>query len=262
MVSTSILSLRNVSKTFTRGAVSITALRDISLELHQGEFVALCGPSGSGKSSLLNIAGLTDVPSLGEVFIAGERAPTSHVEALTELRKKQIGFVFQYFNLLSSLSALENIATTLLLNEVPWRDARLQALELLELLGLAGRADHLPEELSGGEMQRVALGRAIAHRPKLLLADEPTGNLDSKTTAEILGLFDRLNEEGRTIILVTHEDDVAARAKRVVRLRDGRLQSDVSNSPEVRKAAAEHAIANLPSEDDTPLDAVNTTVEA
>jgi putative ABC transport system ATP-binding protein len=223
MVSSSILSLRNVSKTFTRGAMSVTALRDVSLNLEQGEFVALCGPSGSGKSSLLNIAGLTDVPSAGEVFIAGERAPTAHAEALTQLRKKQIGFVFQYFNLLSSLSALENIATTLLLNDVPWRDARLKALDLLERLGLRDRADHLPEELSGGEMQRVALGRAIAHQPKLLLADEPTGNLDSVTGDSVLTLLCDIAKQGTAVLMVTHSERAAARCDRALHLLDGKL---------------------------------------
>ncbi len=185
--------------------------------------MALCGPSGSGKSSLLNIAGLTEAPSEGEVFLAGERAPFSNEEALTAMRKKSIGFVFQYFNLLSSLSALENVATTLLLNEVPWNEARRQALELLGRVGLSARAHHFPEELSGGEMQRVALARAIAHRPKLLLADEPTGNLDSVTGDGVLSLLQEVAKEGTAILMVTHSDRAASHCDRRLNLLDGKL---------------------------------------
>jgi putative ABC transport system ATP-binding protein len=218
-----VLTLKNVSKTFSRGTLSVVALQDVSLELRGGEFVALCGPSGSGKSSLLNIAGLTEAPSEGEVFLAGERAPFSNEEALTAMRKKSIGFVFQYFNLLSSLSALENVATTLLLNEVPWNEARRQALELLGRVGLSARAHHFPEELSGGEMQRVALARAIAHRPKLLLADEPTGNLDSVTGDGVLSLLQEVAKEGTAILMVTHSDRAASHCDRRLNLLDGKL---------------------------------------
>ena len=219
----SVLSLQEISKTFKRGEASVPALQDVSVELKAGEFVALCGPSGSGKSTLLSIAGLTESPSGGEAFLLGERVPFSDLSRLTEIRREKIGFVFQYFNLLSSLSALENIATTLLLNSVSWGEARVRAAQLLSELGLSSRANHLPEELSGGEMQRVALARAIAHRPALLLADEPTGNLDSTTGEVVLSILRSIAKQGTAVLMVTHSERAAAHCDRSLYLLDGKL---------------------------------------
>jgi putative ABC transport system ATP-binding protein len=255
-------SIRDLKKEYVLKGETVRALRGVSFDVPEGDYVAIMGPSGSGKSTLLNMFGCLDKPTSGELYLGTENVAKMTDDQLAEIRSRRIGFVFQAYNLIQQLTVVENIQVPLYYQGRLGPKERKRCVELANMVGLGNRLSHRPTQLSGGQQQRVAIARSLVNDPYFMLADEPTGNLDSKTTAEILGLFDRLNEEGRTIILVTHEDDVAARAKRVVRLRDGRLQSDVSNSPEVRKAAAEHAIANLPSEDDTALDAVNTTVEA
>jgi putative ABC transport system ATP-binding protein len=204
----------------------VTALHSVDLRVERGEFVAIMGPSGSGKSTLMNIVGCLDVPSRGRFSLDGVDVRTLDEAALAQVRLRKIGFVFQSFNLIPRTSALSNVELPLIYQGVKPKDRRPRALAALEAVGLADRADHLPSELSGGQQQRAAVARALVSDPALLLADEPTGNLDSTSTAEVMALFAKLHAEGRTVVLITHEDEVAAYASRVVRLRDGRLQSD------------------------------------
>ena len=236
-------------KVYRKGGYETVALGGIDLVIYSGEFIAIMGPSGSGKSTFFNMVGALDTPTSGRILIDEVDVAQLTAVELAFVRSRKIGYIFQQYNLIPYLTALENVTTALHFAGIPADEARGRGMEVLRLVGLGDRWSHRPLEMSGGQQQRVAIARSLVNDPYFMLADEPTGNLDSKTTAEILGLFDRLNEEGRTIILVTHEDEVAARAKRVVRLRDGKLQSDVTNSPEVRKAAALHALANLPVEE-------------
>ena len=221
-----LIELRGVGKTYARGSASVAALRDVHLRVARGEWVAITGPSGSGKSTLLSILGLLDRPSEGEYLLGGESAAALDDRTASRLRNKSVGFVFQSFHLIPELTVVENVETPLLYAGVPERDWRARALRCLERVRLLHRAEHRPAELSGGEAQRAAVARALACEPALLLADEPTGNLDSGTGEQIAGLLRELNADGRTVVLVTHNDALAARSPRVVRLVDGRVVAD------------------------------------
>ena len=218
-----VLELREVRKTYATGAAAVEALRGINLVVQQGEYVAVMGPSGSGKSTLMHIIGCLDWPSYGQYLLQGNDVSRMDERRLAQIRNREIGFVFQQFNLLPSLSALRNVELPLIYAGVRLSERRARAREALTLVGLADRVDHRPGELSGGQQQRVSIARALVTNPALLLADEPTGNLDSTSTADVLGLFDGLHAEGRTIVLITHEHDVAARAGRAAYMFDGEL---------------------------------------
>jgi putative ABC transport system ATP-binding protein len=223
---TPLVRAEGIEKVYRNGDVPVAALRGVSLELGPGAFVAIMGASGSGKSSFMNIMGCLDRPSKGTYLLDGEDVSRLSRDALARARGRSIGFVFQGFNLLPRTSALENVELPMLYQGVSARERRLRAEEALERVGLGGRLDHTPAQLSGGQQQRVAVARALVNRPKLLLADEPTGNLDSTTSAEVMGIFQRLNDEGLTILLVTHEPDIAEHARRVLTFRDGLILSD------------------------------------
>jgi putative ABC transport system ATP-binding protein len=226
----SVVALDNVGKVYDTGEVKVAALRGVSLSVFRGEFVAIVGASGSGKSTLMNIIGCLDRPTTGSYRLDGEDVGRLDRVTLAHVRNKKLGFVFQGFNLLKRQSAVENVELPLLYAGVSPRERRKRALEVLDLVGLAHRASHTPNQLSGGQQQRVAIARALVNRPQLLLADEPTGNLDSQTSAEVLAEFDRLSREhGQTIIMVTHEPEVAGHAARVITVRDGRIASDESS---------------------------------
>ena len=221
------IQLREVERNYPIGDTVVRALRGVDLDVSKGEYVAIMGASGSGKSTLMNLLGCLDSPSKGEYRLDGIGVHELDDDALADVRNRRIGFVFQSFNLLPRLNALGNVGLPLVYRDVP-RDLRNQAArKALETVGLGDRTEHRPNEMSGGQMQRAAIARALVSDPAILLADEPTGNLDSTTSAEIMGLFDRLHEEGRTVVLVTHEDDIAAHARRRIRLHDGRVVEDV-----------------------------------
>jgi putative ABC transport system ATP-binding protein len=221
-----LIQLTDVVKVYDMGAVAVLALDGISLEVDKGEYMAIMGPSGSGKSTLMNIIGCLDTPTEGTYRLNGQLVNQMSDDQLARIRNQEIGFVFQTFNLLPRATALENVEVPLIYAGVPRRERHQRAKEMLERVGLGDRLHHQPNELSGGQRQRVAIARALVNNPSLLLADEPTGNLDSRTGAEIMELFDRLNQEGHTIVLVTHEEDIAAHARRIVRLRDGKILDD------------------------------------
>ncbi len=220
---TPILRLDDVGKVYRSGSLEVAAVRGVSLTVEAGEFVAIMGPSGSGKSTLMHVIGCLDTPTSGTYLLAGEDVSTMDESALAEVRNRRIGFVFQQFNLLSTMSAWRNVELPLVYAGVPRAERRRRAVDALARVGLADRVDHRPGELSGGQQQRVSVARALVTDPQLILADEPTGNLDSTATADVLDLFDELQAQGRTIVLITHEHDVAARAQREVHMRDGRL---------------------------------------
>lgn len=215
-----------VRKTYQMGAETVYALRDISFRVVQNEYLAIMGPSGSGKSTLLNILGCLDTPSAGQYVLDGEAVSAMKGDALAEVRNRKIGFVFQTFNLLSRATALQNVELPLIYTGMSRRQRRERAKATLDRVGLADRMTHRPNELSGGQRQRVAIARALVNAPAILLADEPTGNLDTRTGDEILTIFDHLHQQGQTVLVVTHEEDVARRTLRVVRLRDGRIERD------------------------------------
>jgi putative ABC transport system ATP-binding protein len=223
-----VIQLAGIHKVYRTGEVDVHAVQGVSLEILPGEFVAVMGSSGSGKSTLMNMIGCLDRPTGGSYFLDGLDVSTLNRDQRATIRNDKIGFVFQGFNLLSRTTALENVEMPMLYNHkrVAAAEQRLRAEQALELVGLAQRADHKPNQLSGGQQQRVAIARALVNRPSLLLADEPTGNLDSQTSIEIMGVFQKLNDSGITIVMVTHELDVARYTKRMVILRDGRILSD------------------------------------
>ncbi len=241
-------SIRSLKKEYVLKSETVRALRGVSFDVPEGDYVAIMGPSGSGKSTLLNLLGCLDQPSAGELFLGEDNVAKMTDDQLADIRSRRIGFVFQSYNLIQQLTVVENIQVPLYYQGKLGPAERKRCIDLAARVGLGNRLDHRPNQLSGGQQQRVAIARSLVNDPYFILADEATGNLDSLTTAEILSLFDQLNNEGRTIIMVTHEDDVALRAKRIVRLRDGLLQSDIENSPEERRAAAERALHHVPGE--------------
>ena len=222
----SLIRLDKISRRYQMGTETVHALREVSLEIQRGEYVAIMGPSGSGKSTMMNLVGCLDTPTSGSYQLNGNHVSEMNDNQLAEIRNREIGFVFQTFNLLPRSDALRNVELPLIYAGVPFEERRRTALEALKNVGLADRVHHKPNELSGGQRQRVAVARALVNNPSLILADEPTGNLDSKTGAEILALFAQLSAQGNTIIVVTHEEDVARHAKRIIRLRDGLIAAD------------------------------------
>lgn len=224
-----IIKVRNLKREYKMGEEIVRALRDVSLDINKNEYVALMGPSGSGKSTLMNLLGCLDSPTSGEYFLNGINVSTMGDSDLAEVRNKQIGFIFQTFNLLPRLSALENVALPLVYAGMNKKDRLAKAEKVLQSVGLGDRMLHKPNELSGGQRQRVAVARALVNDPAIILADEPTGNLDTKTSVEIMGLFEEIHSKGNTIILVTHEPDIALHAHRIVKLRDGLIEDDEPN---------------------------------
>jgi putative ABC transport system ATP-binding protein len=235
-----IISVRELRKTYIMGTTQVHALKTIDIDIQKNEFVALMGPSGSGKSTLMNLLGCLDTPTSGDYFLNGTNVSTMVDSELAEVRNKEIGFVFQTFNLLPRLSALENVALPLVYAGMSKSARRERAQEVLTNVGLGDRVDHKPNELSGGQRQRVAVARALVNRPSIILADEPTGNLDTKTSIEIMEIFEKIHALGNTIILVTHEPDIAEHAHRIVRLRDGLVEKDEINQNVVTVDNPEH----------------------
>jgi len=224
-----LIDIRDITKTYDMGEEKVHALSGVTLAVERGEYVAIMGPSGSGKSTLMNLIGCLDTPSSGSYVLNGREVATMTDDELAAIRNQEIGFVFQTFNLLPRTTALHQVELPLVYSGLPRKERRERAIKALEAVNLADRMNHQPSELSGGQRQRVAIARALINDPSILLADEPTGNLDSQTGIEIMALFDELNRRGNAIVLVTHEEDIAAHARRIVRLRDGKIRDDGPN---------------------------------
>ncbi len=224
-----VIKMRNIIRDFKLGQETVNVLKGIDLDIERGEYVAIMGPSGSGKSTLMNLIGCLDTATDGSYILNGKDVSKMSDDDLADIRNTEIGFVFQTFNLLPRTTALENVALPMIYAGVSKSERTKRATEVLENVGLSDRMNHKPNELSGGQRQRVAIGRALINNPSIILADEPTGNLDSKTSLEILLLFEEIHDAGNTVIIVTHEEDVAARAKRTIRLIDGMISSDTKN---------------------------------
>lgn len=222
----SVIKIREITRNFFLGQEVVKVLKGINLDIEKGEYVAFMGPSGSGKSTLMNLLGCLDTPTSGQYILNGKDVSKMSDDELAEIRNKEIGFVFQTFNLLPRTTALDNVALPMIYAGVSKKDRVNRAQEVLTDVGLADRMDHRPNQLSGGQRQRVAVGRALVNNPSIILADEPTGNLDSKTSVEIMNLFDEIHAQGNTVILVTHEEEIAKHAHRIIRLRDGMVESD------------------------------------
>ncbi len=227
-----LIHLQHIQRRYIMGTEVLYALKDVNIEIFKGEYVALMGPSGSGKSTLMNVLGALDTPTSGTYMLNGKDVSSMGDNELADIRNQEIGFVFQTFNLLPRLSSLENVALPLIYAGVKKDDRLARAMEVLKSVGLGDRVNHRPNELSGGQRQRVAVARALVNKPSIILADEPTGNLDTKTSVEIMQLFEDLHKQGNTIIVVTHEEDIAQRAKRIVRLRDGLVENADGSLPE------------------------------
>lgn len=223
-----LIKISNIKRNFELGDETVYVLKGINLEIYKGEYVALMGPSGSGKSTLMNLLGCLDTPTSGTYILNGKDVSQMKDDELAEIRNKEIGFVFQTFNLLPRTTALDNVALPMIYAGYPKPERNKRAIEVLKQVNLADRMDHQPNQLSGGQRQRVAVARALVNKPSIILADEPTGNLDSKTSIEIMNLFNDIHANGNTVILVTHEEEIAAYAHRVIRLRDGMIESDTS----------------------------------
>ena len=221
-----IIELENIAREYQVGSQLVKALQSVTLQIRKNDYAALMGPSGSGKSTLMNVIGCLDTPTRGKYVLNGTDVSRLEDDALADVRNKEIGFVFQTFNLLPRYTALDNVALPLIYAGMSKADRDERAKEVLEQVGLGDRMDHKPNEMSGGQRQRVAVARALVNKPAIILADEPTGNLDTKTSYEIMALFDEIHSQGNTVILVTHEEDIAQHAKRIVRLRDGLVESD------------------------------------
>jgi len=262
MSTKNVIEIAKVAKIYGHGENEVRALRGVDLTVEPGEMIAIMGSSGSGKSTLMNILGCLDVPTRGTYLLDGIRVDGMGKNQLADLRNQKLGFVFQGFNLLSRTSALENVELPLLYDRAGrWKDTRAMAAEALGRVGLGKRLDHHPSELSGGQQQRVAIARALVTRPTLLLADEPTGNLDSHTTVEVMALFQELNEQGITIVLVTHEPEVAQYAKRIVEVRDGNIRRD--HPVQGRRNAADDLRAYVEdTDDDVEIDAASADASA
>lgn len=224
-----LISIEHLNKTYQMGAEKVEALKDVSINIEKNEYVALMGPSGSGKSTLMNLLGCLDSPTRGQYWLNGKEVSTMEDSELADVRNRDIGFVFQTFNLLPRLSSLENVALPLVYAGYSKEERLAKARKTLEAVGLGDRVSHKPNELSGGQRQRVAIARALVNDPAIILADEPTGNLDTKTSYEIMALFEEIHKAGNTVILVTHEQDIAMHAHRIIRLRDGLVESDQPN---------------------------------
>lgn len=228
-MSTPIIDIKAITRDFQLGNETVNVLKGIDLLINKGEYVALMGPSGSGKSTLMNILGCLDTPTSGSYILNGKQVSEMHDDELAEIRNKEIGFVFQTFNLMPRTTALDNVALPMVYAGFSKNERNERATEVLTQVGLADRMDHKPNQLSGGQRQRVAVGRALVNKPSIILADEPTGNLDSKTSIEIMKLFGEIHAKGNTVILVTHEEDIAEHAHRIIRLRDGLIENDLQN---------------------------------